>query len=166
MTCKFCCGKISVVVYSSSTPVSALITRTLFVFYVCGISFSSPAEEEEEEEEEEGVSCKCNSHANVCHVNTGKCFCTTKGIKGDQCQLCDSENRYLATRGRLIRDGHQVPRHFCWRDRQPVELSASHQSGCSRRSLLPPGLLGKLSQAKGEQLRSLLTASQSQLKDN
>uniref|UniRef100_A0A8D3E264 Attractin-like 1a n=1 Tax=Scophthalmus maximus TaxID=52904 RepID=A0A8D3E264_SCOMX len=39
--------------------------------------------------------CKCNSHASVCHVNTGKCFCTTKGIKGDQCQLCDSENRYL-----------------------------------------------------------------------
>ncbi|XP_026212377.1 attractin-like protein 1 isoform X1 [Anabas testudineus] len=39
--------------------------------------------------------CKCNSHANVCHINTGKCFCTTKGIKGDQCQLCDSENRYL-----------------------------------------------------------------------
>uniref|UniRef100_A0A673B1M1 Attractin like 1 n=1 Tax=Sphaeramia orbicularis TaxID=375764 RepID=A0A673B1M1_9TELE len=39
--------------------------------------------------------CKCNNHANVCHVNTGKCFCTTKGIKGDQCQLCDSENRYL-----------------------------------------------------------------------
>ncbi|XP_044070048.1 attractin-like protein 1 isoform X6 [Siniperca chuatsi] len=41
------------------------------------------------------TACKCNSHANVCHVNTGKCFCTTKGIKGDQCQLCDSENRYL-----------------------------------------------------------------------
>uniref|UniRef100_G3PBV2 Attractin like 1 n=1 Tax=Gasterosteus aculeatus aculeatus TaxID=481459 RepID=G3PBV2_GASAC len=39
--------------------------------------------------------CKCNSHANVCHANTGKCFCSTKGIKGDQCQLCDSENRYL-----------------------------------------------------------------------
>ncbi|XP_018618141.1 attractin-like protein 1 [Scleropages formosus] len=39
--------------------------------------------------------CKCNSHANVCHVQTGKCYCTTKGIKGDQCQLCDSENRYL-----------------------------------------------------------------------
>ncbi|KAJ7984644.1 hypothetical protein DPEC_G00356900 [Dallia pectoralis] len=39
--------------------------------------------------------CKCNSHANVCQVLTGKCFCTTKGIKGDQCQLCDSENRYL-----------------------------------------------------------------------
>ncbi|KAM6951255.1 attractin-like protein 1 [Aplochiton taeniatus] len=39
--------------------------------------------------------CKCNGHANVCQVMTGKCFCTTKGIKGEQCQLCDSENRYL-----------------------------------------------------------------------
>ncbi|KAM9817295.1 attractin-like protein 1 [Neosynchiropus ocellatus] len=39
--------------------------------------------------------CKCNGHANICQVLTGKCFCTTKGIKGDQCQLCDSENRYL-----------------------------------------------------------------------
>uniref|UniRef100_A0A6Q2YRG6 Attractin-like 1b n=1 Tax=Esox lucius TaxID=8010 RepID=A0A6Q2YRG6_ESOLU len=38
--------------------------------------------------------CKCNGHANVCQVLTGKCFCTTKGIKGDQCH-CDSENRYL-----------------------------------------------------------------------
>ncbi|XP_035981975.1 attractin-like protein 1 [Fundulus heteroclitus] len=39
--------------------------------------------------------CKCNSHASLCHVGSGKCFCTTKGVKGDQCQLCDSENRYL-----------------------------------------------------------------------
>ncbi|XP_066549769.1 attractin-like protein 1 isoform X1 [Amia ocellicauda] len=39
--------------------------------------------------------CKCNGHANICQVLTGKCYCTTKGIKGDQCQLCDSENRYL-----------------------------------------------------------------------
>ncbi|XP_033882072.3 attractin-like protein 1 isoform X1 [Acipenser ruthenus] len=39
--------------------------------------------------------CKCNGHANSCHSQSGKCFCTTKGIKGDQCQLCDSENRYL-----------------------------------------------------------------------
>ncbi|XP_067909066.1 attractin-like protein 1 isoform X1 [Heterodontus francisci] len=39
--------------------------------------------------------CKCNGHANACHVQTGKCFCTTKGIKGDQCQLCESDNRYL-----------------------------------------------------------------------
>lgn len=33
------------------------------------------------------AACKCNSHASVCHVTTGKCFCTTKGIKGDHCQL-------------------------------------------------------------------------------
>lgn len=33
------------------------------------------------------AACKCNSHANVCQANTGKCFCTTKGVKGDQCQL-------------------------------------------------------------------------------
>lgn len=33
------------------------------------------------------AACKCNGHANVCQVLTGKCFCTTKGIKGDQCQL-------------------------------------------------------------------------------
>ncbi|XP_067858251.1 attractin-like protein 1 isoform X2 [Heptranchias perlo] len=39
--------------------------------------------------------CKCNGHANACHAQTGKCFCTTKGIKGDQCQLCESDNRYL-----------------------------------------------------------------------
>uniref|UniRef100_A0A674EZD3 Attractin-like protein 1 n=1 Tax=Salmo trutta TaxID=8032 RepID=A0A674EZD3_SALTR len=39
--------------------------------------------------------CKCNGHANLCQVLTGKCYCQTKGIKGDQCQLCDSENRYL-----------------------------------------------------------------------
>uniref|UniRef100_A0A8C7KZP5 Attractin like 1 n=1 Tax=Oncorhynchus kisutch TaxID=8019 RepID=A0A8C7KZP5_ONCKI len=39
--------------------------------------------------------CKCNGHANLCQVSTGKCYCQTKGIKGDQCQLCDSENRYL-----------------------------------------------------------------------
>ncbi|XP_077437375.1 attractin-like protein 1 isoform X2 [Vanacampus margaritifer] len=39
--------------------------------------------------------CRCNNHAKVCQVNTGKCFCATKGIKGEQCQLCDSENRYL-----------------------------------------------------------------------
>uniref|UniRef100_A0A6Q2ZPM6 Attractin-like 1a n=1 Tax=Esox lucius TaxID=8010 RepID=A0A6Q2ZPM6_ESOLU len=38
--------------------------------------------------------CKCNGHANLCQVSTGKCYCQTKGIKGDQCH-CDSENRYL-----------------------------------------------------------------------
>ncbi|XP_066535250.1 attractin-like protein 1 [Hoplias malabaricus] len=39
--------------------------------------------------------CRCNGHSNSCHVTSGQCFCTTKGVKGDQCQLCDSMNRYL-----------------------------------------------------------------------
>ncbi|MEE6511099.1 hypothetical protein FKM82_017421 [Ascaphus truei] len=38
--------------------------------------------------------CKCNGHASVCNTNSGKCFCTTKGIKGDECQLCEIDNRY------------------------------------------------------------------------
>ncbi|GCB70141.1 hypothetical protein scyTo_0012556 [Scyliorhinus torazame] len=39
-------------------------------------------------------SCKCNGHATICNTESGKCFCTTKGIKGDKCQLCDVETRY------------------------------------------------------------------------
>uniref|UniRef100_A0A672NT19 Attractin like 1 n=1 Tax=Sinocyclocheilus grahami TaxID=75366 RepID=A0A672NT19_SINGR len=39
--------------------------------------------------------CRCNNHTNMCHSSSGKCYCSTKGVKGDQCQLCDSENRYL-----------------------------------------------------------------------
>uniref|UniRef100_A0A673ZH29 Attractin like 1 n=1 Tax=Salmo trutta TaxID=8032 RepID=A0A673ZH29_SALTR len=31
--------------------------------------------------------CKCNGHANLCQVSTGKCYCQTKGIKGDQYNL-------------------------------------------------------------------------------
>ncbi|XP_073467126.1 attractin [Aquarana catesbeiana] len=38
--------------------------------------------------------CKCNGHASICNTNSGKCFCTTKGVKGDECQLCEVENRY------------------------------------------------------------------------
>ncbi|KAI1887388.1 hypothetical protein AGOR_G00189790 [Albula goreensis] len=30
----------------------------------------------------------------MCNPNNGKCFCTTKGIKGDRCHLCEVENRY------------------------------------------------------------------------
>ena len=51
MTYESCCGKISVVVYSSSTPASALITKSsgisscfqvdVFVFYMFGSSSSS-----------------------------------------------------------------------------------------------------------------------------
>ncbi|XP_042565745.1 attractin-like [Clupea harengus] len=38
--------------------------------------------------------CKCNGHASMCNSGNGKCFCTTKGIKGDRCNQCDVENRY------------------------------------------------------------------------
>uniref|UniRef100_A0A8C5QK43 Attractin-like protein 1 n=1 Tax=Leptobrachium leishanense TaxID=445787 RepID=A0A8C5QK43_9ANUR len=31
--------------------------------------------------------CTCNGHASICEMQSGKCHCTTKGIKGDQC-LC------------------------------------------------------------------------------
>ncbi|XP_077586752.1 attractin isoform X1 [Stigmatopora nigra] len=38
--------------------------------------------------------CKCNGHASMCNPSNGKCFCTTKGVKGDRCHLCELENRY------------------------------------------------------------------------
>ncbi|MBN3325866.1 ATRN protein, partial [Atractosteus spatula] len=38
--------------------------------------------------------CKCNGHASMCNPHNGKCFCTTKGIKGDRCHLCEVESRY------------------------------------------------------------------------
>lgn len=38
--------------------------------------------------------CECNNQANQCHVETGRCFCTTKGIIGDHCEKCDSQNHY------------------------------------------------------------------------
>lgn len=38
------------------------------------------------------AACKCNGHASMCNPNNGKCFCTTKGIKGDRCHLWVSLN--------------------------------------------------------------------------
>uniref|UniRef100_A0A8C4Z3J6 Attractin n=1 Tax=Gadus morhua TaxID=8049 RepID=A0A8C4Z3J6_GADMO len=38
--------------------------------------------------------CRCNGHAGMCNPTNGKCYCTTKGIKGDRCHLCEVENRY------------------------------------------------------------------------
>ncbi|XP_076364577.1 attractin-like protein 1 isoform X2 [Tachypleus tridentatus] len=32
--------------------------------------------------------CSCNNQATVCHRETGKCYCTTKGITGDSCDMC------------------------------------------------------------------------------
>lgn len=39
--------------------------------------------------------CECNNQANQCHAETGRCFCTTKGIIGDHCEKCDTQNHYL-----------------------------------------------------------------------
>lgn len=38
--------------------------------------------------------CECNGHALQCHPETGKCFCTTKGLAGDHCEKCDHTNHY------------------------------------------------------------------------
>ncbi|KAL3268005.1 hypothetical protein HHI36_007138 [Cryptolaemus montrouzieri] len=40
------------------------------------------------------IPCECNNHATHCHPETGKCFCTIKGLKGDHCDTCDSMNHY------------------------------------------------------------------------
>lgn len=40
-------------------------------------------------------SCICNGKAKQCHPETGKCFCTTKGLIGDHCEKCDTTNHYL-----------------------------------------------------------------------
>lgn len=38
--------------------------------------------------------CNCNNRADDCNRDSGKCYCTTKGIIGDQCEKCDSTNHY------------------------------------------------------------------------
>ncbi|CAH0395554.1 unnamed protein product [Bemisia tabaci] len=38
--------------------------------------------------------CECNGQGTQCHGDTGKCYCTTKGIVGDRCDKCDSQNHY------------------------------------------------------------------------
>ncbi|XP_017143549.1 attractin-like protein 1 [Drosophila miranda] len=38
--------------------------------------------------------CECNDQGVYCHPDTGKCYCTTKGIVGDHCEKCDSQNHY------------------------------------------------------------------------
>ncbi|XP_049862370.1 attractin-like [Schistocerca gregaria] len=41
------------------------------------------------------IPCECNDQAAECHPDTGKCFCTTKGIVGDHCERCDPYNHYF-----------------------------------------------------------------------
>ncbi|XP_043480588.1 attractin isoform X2 [Leptopilina heterotoma] len=38
--------------------------------------------------------CFCNGQASQCTSETGKCFCTTKGITGDHCERCDVSGLY------------------------------------------------------------------------
>ena len=40
------------------------------------------------------TSCFCNNHADLCDRDTGKCYCTTKGMVGHQCDRCDEQNHY------------------------------------------------------------------------
>lgn len=39
--------------------------------------------------------CRCNGHASTCHRETGKCYCSTKGIIGHNCNRCDDQNHYV-----------------------------------------------------------------------
>ena len=40
------------------------------------------------------AACECNDQGSECHPETGKCYCTTKGIAGDHCERCDTNNHY------------------------------------------------------------------------
>lgn len=39
--------------------------------------------------------CRCNGHAQYCNRETGKCYCSTKGIIGHNCNKCDDQNHYI-----------------------------------------------------------------------
>lgn len=38
--------------------------------------------------------CKCKNHSSECNPDNGKCFCTTKGITGHNCEKCDEAGHY------------------------------------------------------------------------
>jgi len=39
--------------------------------------------------------CECNGQGTLCDHRSGNCFCTTKGITGDHCEKCDTQNHYF-----------------------------------------------------------------------
>lgn len=40
------------------------------------------------------LACECNGQAETCHTETGRCFCTTKGVTGEDCGRCDTQSNY------------------------------------------------------------------------
>ncbi|XP_013142133.1 PREDICTED: attractin isoform X2 [Papilio polytes] len=40
--------------------------------------------------------CSCNAQAVSCAADTGRCYCSTKGLAGDRCDKCDNTNHYHA----------------------------------------------------------------------
>ena len=50
--------------------------------------------------------CDCNNRATFCHPDTGKCFCSMKGLTGDHCDKCDFTNHYHE-------DGHKKGVCYC-----------------------------------------------------
>ena len=39
--------------------------------------------------------CRCNEHGDTCNRETGRCNCHTKGVTGDHCDRCDTQNNYV-----------------------------------------------------------------------
>jgi len=38
--------------------------------------------------------CQCTNPSNTCHHRTGECYCTIKGVIGDNCEQCDQFENY------------------------------------------------------------------------
>ncbi|WAR22177.1 ATRN1-like protein [Mya arenaria] len=41
------------------------------------------------------TACSCNGQAENCNSETGACFCRTRGVKGHNCNVCDTDNNYF-----------------------------------------------------------------------
>ncbi|XP_066962563.1 attractin-like protein 1 isoform X1 [Macrobrachium rosenbergii] len=39
--------------------------------------------------------CDCNEHGDTCNRESGRCNCNTKGVTGDHCERCDTQNNYV-----------------------------------------------------------------------
>ncbi|XP_069172715.1 attractin-like protein 1 isoform X2 [Procambarus clarkii] len=39
--------------------------------------------------------CMCNEHGDTCNRESGRCNCHTKGVTGDHCERCDTQNNYV-----------------------------------------------------------------------